>query len=130
MALLGQRIIKVGEVTFTVNPKSDVIHVKVGSQRATISRNELWGFVFAITGPEQQDKMLPVRKEEMMKFKKVHTVQLKNDMKAGESLQFSCVIDVPLRVIEGMRDIIAKEVLGAISILDELKAMDAKEGRP
>ena len=48
-----------------------------------------------------RDNLMPVRKTEMLRFKKVHEVQVKNDMKAGETLQFTCIIDVPTYVIDG-----------------------------
>ena len=72
------------------------------------------------TKPEMKDKLMPVKQQEIMKFKKVHTVQLKNDMKKDETLTFTCVIDVPLTVIEGFRDMIEKEVEGSREILKEI----------
>lgn len=123
MSLLGLRTIKVGELTFQVNPKTDIVKVKLGDKKTKISRQELWSFVFTITGPEQQEKMLPVRKAEMMKFKKVHEVEIMKDMKAGERLKFSCLIDVPTRVIEGMQDMIREKVPLAIPALEDLKVI-------
>lgn len=82
---------------------------------------DLWGVAFEMTkDPEMRAQLMPVRQEPIMKFKKVHTVQLKNDMKAGETLQFTCNIDVPTHIIAGMRDIIEQEVKGSDTIMTEL----------
>jgi len=112
---------KAGEVTFFVNKKGDEVKVIIGKETRYIKLLDLLGMVFKMTDdPEMKAQLMPVQQKEVMKFKKVHTVQVKNDMKAGETLQFTCIIDVPTYVIDGMRDIVAKEVPGAVAILNEL----------
>jgi hypothetical protein len=105
----------------TIEPKGKVVNITIGKAKKSIPIKEFWGIAFAMsTDKEMKDKLLPVRQTEMMKFKKVHTVELKNDMKKGEKLVFTHVIDVPLTVIAGMRDIIEKEVEGSKEILKEI----------
>jgi len=112
---------KAGEVMFFVNKKGDEVKVVIGKETRYIKLLDLLGMVFKMTDdPEMKAQLMPVQQKEVMHFKKVHTVQVKNDMKAGETLQFTCIIDVPTYVIDGMRDIVAKEVPGAVAILNEL----------
>ena len=111
---------KFGGTTFSVN-KKDEVKITIGKETRYIKVKELWGMAFEFSkDPVMKDQLMPVRQTEMMKFKKVHQVQVKNDMKAGETLTFTCNIDVPTLVIDGFRDIISKEVPGAKEILQEI----------
>lgn len=113
--------IKAGGVTFSLNKKGDEVKVLVGKEIRYIKYQDLWGVAFAMTEDDVlRDKIMPVRKTEMLRFKKVHQVQVKNDMKAGETLQFTSVIDVPTYVVEGMKDLVAREVPEAMPILDRM----------
>lgn len=123
---------KFGGTTFSIDKKGDTVKLVVGKETRYIKLTELWGMAYEFTQDvDLKDKLMPVNKKDIMKFKKVHTVQLKNDMKAGETLQFSCLIDVPTYVIDGFRDIIQKEVPGSGVILNELipKANLLKEAK-
>ncbi len=116
-----KKIFTIGGVKMSVNKKGDEVRVQIGKEIRVIKALELWGVAFSFTqDPEIRAKLMPVQAKEIMKFKKVHTVQLKKDMKAGETLQFSCIIDVPTYVIEGMRKIIEEEVPGSKEVLKEL----------
>lgn len=113
--------IKAGGVTFSINAKKDLVKVSVGKETRYIKAADLWGVAFNMTeDKEMRDKLMPVRTTEVMKFKKVHTVAVKNDMKAGETLQFTCIIDVPTYVIDGLKDIIAEKVPEAVPMVNEL----------
>ena len=113
--------IKAGGVTFSLNRKGDEVRVEMGKEKRVIKQIDLYGVAFAMTNDDSmRDNLMPVRKTEMMRFKKVHQVQLKNDMKAGETLQFASVIDVPTYVIEGLKDLVASEVPEAIPIIDRM----------
>jgi hypothetical protein len=102
-------------------PKGDMVKISIGKATKSIPIKEFWGIAFSMTqDKEMKDKLIPVRQEDMMHFKKVHTVQVKKDMKAGETLTFTHIIDVPLTVIDGFRDILRKEVPGSEEILKEI----------
>ena len=93
------------------------VRIEVGKEKRVIKQKDLYGVAFAMTNDDDmRDNLMPVRKEVMMRFKKVHQVQLKSDMKAGETLQFTSVIDVPTYVVEGMRDLVASEVPEAVYV--------------
>ena len=105
----------------SIAPKGDTVRICIGRATKFIPLKEFWGIAFSMTqDKEMKDKLMPVRQTEMMHFKKVHTVEVKKDMKAGETLTFTHVIDVPLTVIAGMKDIIEKEVSGSKEVLDEI----------
>jgi len=91
-------------VTFTVSDGG--VRIDMGAASAVITHADLWGMAFAISDGEMKDKIMPVRKDEMMRFKKVHSIRLERDMKAGEILTTSCVVDVPERIVEGYKHLI------------------------
>jgi hypothetical protein len=110
-----------GKLSFTQIGKGEKIRIKLGDKICTIRSLDLFGVAFEMTkDPDMRAQLMPLRTEPVMKFKKVHTVAVRTDMKAGETLQFTCVIDVPTYVMDGMRDIVSREVPGSGPILDEL----------
>ncbi len=70
---------------------------------------DLWAMVYTISGPDQQEKMMPVRKTEVMHYVKEHNIQLKKDMKKGSILRARCHVSVPLTVVEGLKGMVEKE---------------------
>lgn len=103
---LGNVTLTAGGVKFKINKASDEVTIIMGDEKRKVKMLELWSVVFAISDSEHKDKIMPARETEVMKFKKVHTVQLKNDMKAGETLQFTSWIDVPTWILEGFKNMI------------------------
>lgn len=118
---MTKSIFDFGSLKFSLNKKGDRVKVTAGREVRYMKALELWGVAFEFARDKKtRDQLMPVRAKEIMKFKKVHTVELKHDMKAGETLQFSCIIDVPTYVIAGMRDMLEKEVPGAVKALEEV----------
>lgn len=109
MTLLDRHQIKMGDVTFDVHPKSDWIDVTIGKEHGKIKYSDLFGMVFTIADPKRQEEMMPVRQTEVMRYRKVHAVQLKKDMHKGEIMKVRCETDVPLTVVEGLRGLVEKE---------------------
>ena len=89
-----------------VDPSKSEIVFRIGKHRVHVSKTELWGFCFAIGDEATQEKLMPVRQTEVMKYTRVHTIKLKKDMRAGETLRARCEIDVPLTVVEGLQGMV------------------------
>lgn len=67
-----------------------------------LTKRELWEFVFSICDPKMRDELMPVRQTEMTTLTKVHTVQLKRDMRKGEIMKVRCHTNVPTLITETM----------------------------
>ena len=106
MALKKKTTFKLGErVRIEVDPKSDEVQVydREGGRPSPIKKTELWALLFAVADEKTQDELMPVRKTQIMKFERVHTVQLTKSLKRGQLLTVKCVVDVDKTV----RDAIA-----------------------
>lgn len=109
MKIIGNKTFTVGSVKIKVAKNSDELTIIMGEEKRKVKMIDLWMVLFALSDSEHKDKMMPVQKKEIMKFKKVHTVQVKNDMKAGDTLTFTSWIDVPTWMAEGKDNLIDDE---------------------
>jgi hypothetical protein len=125
MSNLGNTTLKAGSVKFKVTKNSDEITIIMGDEKRKVKMLDLWMVVFALSDSEHKDKIMPVQKKEVMKFKKVHTVQVKNDMKAGETLTFTSVIDVPTWMAEGFKNLIDGDEEGEGAIPSPLTTVES-----
>lgn len=103
MALLEKKKAEMAPgLTFECDPKNDYVIVRAGGNKFRVKRIDIYTFAFLIADARMQEQLIPVRKEEMMEFKREHTVRLKNNMRAGDYLNISCKVHVPTRVVEGI----------------------------
>lgn len=93
-------------IFFDVDPASDWIQVRVGTQKAGIRKNELWGLAFAIADAKTQDDLMPIRQTEIMVYERIHKVRAKTNINKGDVLSFKCKVDVPVTIKEGLKGII------------------------
>lgn len=107
--LLKKTRLELGGIKFDINPRSKIIKVSFGEEKTKINRDDLWQMIFAISDPKQQEEMIPTIERPMMQFKRVHNVKLKNDMKAGEMLEVTCKVDVPITVVDALLEQAIKE---------------------
>lgn len=80
------------------DPKHDMLDI--GGRKVT--KLELWQFVYSIVDANMREQIMPIRQTEVMHFTKVHTVQLKRDLKAGQFMKVRCHNSVPVTVVEGL----------------------------
>lgn len=85
-----------------IDPKKPYVTFKVDGKSYQVKRIDLYTLTYLIADANVQDQLLPVRKEEMMEFRREHTVQLKRNMGKGELLNITCKVHVPTRVVEGI----------------------------
>jgi hypothetical protein len=88
--------------------KSQTLEAEIGGKTATMTKLELWQFVFSICDPDLREQIMPVRQTEVMEYTKVHTVQLKKDMRRGEIMKVRCITHVPTTVVEGLAGMVER----------------------
>lgn len=117
MALLERKTAELGRdvngdtLLVDVDPGREHVRFRIGKHEVMVSLAELWGFCFMVADEETQEKLLPVRQTEVMHYEKIHTIQLKKDMKRGQVVRARCHIDVPLTVVEGLQGMVKRQAL-------------------
>lgn len=91
---------KFGDVEFFVDPKNPYITMKLGEEKRSIKKNEIWAMVFAISKSKKQADLIPVQEKEMMTFQRVFRVPVPVDKKAGEFIYFTGDIDIPKTIVQ------------------------------
>lgn len=108
------------EVNFDQN-RRDLIKITLGNKISLIKKDDLWNFVFTIVKTDQQQQMIPVRKEEMEQYVKQHTVELQRDMKKGEIMAVNCKVNVRQEVADTVRRELEEKKLSTVSPYMEKK---------
>ena len=97
-----------GTLEFNVDPTRSIIKIGNGKDAKRFNKVDLWALVYAISGPEEQDKMMPTKQTEVLTYKRIHNVKLKKPMKAGEIMKVHCEMNVEKTVVEGLKGMIEK----------------------
>lgn len=98
------------------DPENKKIKVTVKGKEGTCDFMDLWAAVFAMSGPEEQEKMMPVRQTEVTHYDRQHRIRLLKDMKKGEIVTANCHISVPTSVVEGLKGMVEKETKARIGL--------------
>lgn len=109
----------INNITFDVNfnPKrKDLIKITLANKVSIIKKDDLWNFVFTIVKTDQQQKMIPVLKTEMVRYQKQHEIRLQKDMKAGEIVVAHCAVNVKEEIDNAIRREIEEEKLSTGSV--------------
>ena len=77
--------------------------------KSRIAIKDLYGLIFVLVNPEQQQEMMPVRKTEIRYYERQHRVKVKRDIKRGEEVIVNCKISVPLVVEEGLAGLLKRK---------------------
>lgn len=96
----------INNITFDVNfnkDRKDLIKVTLANKVSTIRKDDLWNFVFSIVQTSQQQRMIPVKKEDFTVYNRQHHVKVEKDLKAGDEVIVNCKLDVTQRVEEHLR---------------------------
>lgn len=96
----------VNPVDFEVNydkDHRDYIKVTLNGKISVIKKDDLWNLVFSIVKKDQQDKMVPVLKNEMVRYQKQHEIELQKDMKKGEIVIAHCAVNVHKEIDDSIR---------------------------
>jgi len=96
----------INDVDFEVgfDPKNkNIIKVTLAGKVSFISKDDLWNFVFSVVQTNQQQRMIPVIKDEMIRYQKEHQIELQKDMKKGEIVIAHCAVNVKQEVADALR---------------------------
>lgn len=110
----------INDLDFEVNwdpHNKNSIRVTLAGRISHISKDDLWNFVFSIVQASQQQRMIPVQKQEMEQYKKQHEIILKKDMLKGETVVAHCTVNVRQEVVDVIkRDLEAEKELAQKSV--------------
>ena len=95
---------------------------------AKIDKKELYGLIFSIVSPEEQEAMIPVGTKVMRRFIRQHNVRAMKDIKKGEMTVVNCNIDIPKIMADKIEEEI-KDTAKARKEYKEGKAIPDKEVR-
>ena len=98
-----------GTAEFNVDPGQDTFRLTMGKETKSFKKIDLFALIFAIMGPDEQEKMLPVRQTEVVTYRRVHNVKLKKAMPAGAIVKVSCEMNVEKTVAEGLKGMIDQQ---------------------
>lgn len=82
----------------------DMIKLTFDDKIAYVRKSDLFAFMFVLATPEQQEALIPVRRDEVKAYDRQHRVELLKDMKKGEELVVNCKIHVPTIIDEAIRN--------------------------
>ncbi len=94
------------DISFEVNymkEDENLIKVSIGRIKTIIKKDDLWNMIFTIVEEDKQLKMIPVKKQEMERYIKQHTVRVKKDLKEGEEIFVNCEVNVRKEVADAVR---------------------------
>jgi hypothetical protein len=104
------------------NEASEVVEMKVKDEegnwiKSVVSIRELYGMIFMLVGPKEQQELLPVRKTEVRVYERQHKIKLSRDMRKGEIVIANCKMDIPLMVEEGLYGLVKRRAKTVSGIL-------------
>ena len=73
----------------------DCIKFTIGDTQVIIPKAELFQLLFTVSNPEQQAEMMIVDEKLVRPHARKHIVKLTKDMKAGETLNVHCEVNIP-----------------------------------
>ena len=98
-----------GTMEFDVDPAQDMIRISVGKVTKSFKKIDLWALVYAISGPNEQDKMMPVRRSEVLTYRRIQRIKLKNAMPAGGIVTCRCEVNVEQTIVEGLKGMVEQQ---------------------
>jgi hypothetical protein len=94
---------KVGEAILAPLDKRRV-KLTLGKKSTEMDYKDLWGAVFVLGEGKYRDEMLPLRQKEMMVFSRKHVIKVSKDLKAGETVNVWCEVNIPKIVVESIAE--------------------------
>ena len=100
---LKKQEMKVGEAILAPLDKRRV-KLTLGKKSTEMDYKDLWGAVFVLGEGKYRDEMLPLRQKEMMVFSRKHVIKVSKDLKAGETVNVWCEVNIPKIVVESIAE--------------------------
>jgi hypothetical protein len=94
---------------FDIDPDREMVKMTLGKESIKFKFIDLWAMIYAAAGPEQQDKMTPVKQTEVLTYRRIHNYKLKKAQPAGAVLRIPCEINVEKTVVESLRGLLPEK---------------------
>lgn len=96
---------QIGDITVEALPGGK-LRLTLGQKSTEVEYKDLWGVAFLLgkEDKERQDQLVPVQKKEMMVFSRKHVIRAEKDIKAGETLNVWCEVNIPLTIVEAIAE--------------------------
>lgn len=119
MTLVERKTMQLGsKILIDIEPESEYVVIRVqgsgGEISERIKKSALYGAVFMFADHDTQDRLMPVRKTEVLTFERIHNVQLKKDMKKGQIMRVKCHMDVPVRIEESLKGLVGERTAKSV----------------
>lgn len=100
---MAKKTMQVGDLTIT--PLKDMrVRLEMGGKTCETDYKDLWGAVFMLGDKKYQEAMIPVQKKEMMVFSRKHQIRVTKDVKAGETVNVWCEVNVPQTIVAAIAE--------------------------
>ena len=92
-------------VLMHIDPSSEFVSLEIEGvvKDKLIRKTDLWGACFLIADAKTQESLIPVQQQEVLKYARIHSVQLKKDMRKGDIVKVRCEVDVLGTMEENLR---------------------------
>ena len=120
--VLEKQTIQLGKgILLDVDPKSEYVNIRCGKddKGELVKKVDLWAVVFTIADAATQEKLMPVRQIQQVTYRRVHHIKLKRDMRAGETVNAKCEINVDQNIHEGLAGSLLKKIKLEVAVNDE-----------
>jgi hypothetical protein len=112
MTLVDKKTIQIGKgILIDIDPDAEYVQMRMVSGKTEVKervkKSDLYAAIFHIADPKTQDAMMPVRQTQVMTFERIHNIQVKKDMRKGQIIKVRCHVDVPTRIEENLRGLVA-----------------------
>lgn len=104
------KIFKYGLISFKIDPKKDLVLVRVGEHKITMKKHDLWEMAWLISRQKEQDDLISIQKTHLMKFERGMKIQATKDIKKGEFIQINVPVNVPTLIVESLLQEHGKEL--------------------
>ena len=91
---------------FDIDPDREMVKMTLGKESIKFKFIDLWSLIYAASGPEQQERMTPVRQTEVLTYRRIHNYKLKKAQPAGAILRIPCEMNVEKSVVESLRGLL------------------------
>lgn len=101
---------KYGLISFKIDPRKDLVLVRVGEHKINMKKHDLWEMAWLISRQKEQDDLISIQKTHLMKFERGMKIRATKDIKKGDFIQINVPINIPTLIVESLLQEHGKEL--------------------